>query len=135
MRSLKSHRCRNNWLIMSRSLARKIQTSSQRLRMLKLQFQKSKASQEQLRRPQVCRMLSPIWHRRCASWKAGTGTVPAQAIAVYNEASQRVKIAIAQWSEFKTTKLRQLNQKLSEASLPPIAISEIEQEVQFLMSR
>ncbi|MFY9977484.1 MAG: hypothetical protein WAK22_04580, partial [Candidatus Sulfotelmatobacter sp.] len=67
--------------------------------------------------------------------EGGDRTVPAQAIAVYNEASQRVKIAIAQWSEFKTTKLRQLNQKLSEASLPPIAISEIEQEVQFLMSR
>ncbi|HTU42236.1 MAG TPA: hypothetical protein VMF10_11025 [Candidatus Aquilonibacter sp.] len=67
--------------------------------------------------------------------EGGDRAVPAQAIAVYNESSQRVKIAIAQWGEFKTTKIPQLNQKLSEATLPPVAISEIEQEVQFLMSR
>jgi DNA repair exonuclease SbcCD ATPase subunit len=67
--------------------------------------------------------------------EGGDRAVPAQAIAVYNESSQRVKIAIGEWSEFKTTRLRRLNQKLSEASLAPITISEIEQEVQFLMSR
>jgi DNA repair exonuclease SbcCD ATPase subunit len=67
--------------------------------------------------------------------EGGDRAVPSQAIAVYNESSQRVKIAIGEWSEFKTTKLRRLNQKLSEANLAPIAISEIEQEVQFLMSR
>jgi len=53
----------------------------------------------------------------------------------HNETAQRVKAAIAEWNEFKTTKLSRLNQKLSEANLAPIAISEIEQEVQFLMSR
>ena len=67
--------------------------------------------------------------------EGGDRAVPSQAIAVYNESAQRVKAAIAEWSEFKTTKLSQLNQKLSEANLAPIAISEIEQEVQFLMSR
>jgi len=67
--------------------------------------------------------------------ESGDRAVPSQAIAVYNESSQRVKAAIAEWNEFKTTKLRRLNQKLSEAGLAPIAISEIEQEVQFLMSR
>jgi photosystem II stability/assembly factor-like uncharacterized protein len=67
--------------------------------------------------------------------EGGDRAVPSQGIAVYNESSQRAKIAIAEWSEFKTTKLRRLNQKLSEANLAPIAISEIEQEVQFLMSR
>jgi photosystem II stability/assembly factor-like uncharacterized protein len=67
--------------------------------------------------------------------ESGDRAVPSQAIAVYTESSQRVKAAIAEWKEFKTTKLRRLNQKLSEAGLAPIAISEIEQEVQFLMSR
>ena len=67
--------------------------------------------------------------------EGGDRAVPSQAIVLYNETSQRVKIAIGEWSEFKTTKLRRLNQKLSEANLTPIAISEIEQEVQFLMSR
>jgi hypothetical protein len=61
--------------------------------------------------------------------------VPSQALAVYKESAQRVKGAIAEWSEFKAMKLPRLNQKLSEATLAPIAISEIEQEVQFLMSR
>jgi hypothetical protein len=67
--------------------------------------------------------------------EGGDRPVPSQAIAVYNESNQSVKAAIAEWSDFKTTKLPRLNQKLSEANLAPIAISEIEQEVQFLMSR
>ncbi|HWO29692.1 MAG TPA: hypothetical protein VNO32_12935, partial [Candidatus Acidoferrum sp.] len=67
--------------------------------------------------------------------ESGDRAVPSQAVAVYKESSQRVKAAIAEWNEFKTTKLQRLNQKLSEAGDAPIAISEIEQEVQFLMSR
>jgi photosystem II stability/assembly factor-like uncharacterized protein len=67
--------------------------------------------------------------------EGGDRAVPSQAIAVYNESSQRVKVAIGEWSEFKTTKLLWLNQKLSQANLAPIAISEIEQEIQFLVSR
>jgi photosystem II stability/assembly factor-like uncharacterized protein len=67
--------------------------------------------------------------------ESGDRAVPSQAIAVYNESSQQVKAAIAEWNEFKITKLRRLNQQLSEAGLAPIAISEIEQEIQFLMSR
>jgi len=63
--------------------------------------------------------------------EGGDRAVPSQAIAVYDESSKRVKIAIAQWSEFKTTKLRPLNQKLSEANLPPIAISGMEQGSNF----
>jgi paraquat-inducible protein B len=67
--------------------------------------------------------------------EGGDRAVPSQAIAVYNESAQHARAAIAEWSAFKTTKLSRLNQKLSEANLAPIAISEIEQEVQFLMSR
>jgi hypothetical protein len=67
--------------------------------------------------------------------EGGDRAVPSQATAVYNESSQGIKTALAEWTEFKTTKLAALNQKLSEAHLAPIAISEIEQEVQSLMSR
>ena len=67
--------------------------------------------------------------------EGGDRAVPSQAIALYRDSSQRVKRAIAEWSEFETTKLPRLNQKLSEANLPPITISEIEPGVQFLMSR
>ena len=67
--------------------------------------------------------------------ESGDRAVPSQAIAVYDESNHRVKAAIAEWNEFKTTQLPRLNQKLAGAHLAPIAISEIEQEVQFLMSR
>ena len=67
--------------------------------------------------------------------EGGDRAVPAQAIAVYQESSRRVKVGIGEWREFKKTKLAQLNQKLSAANLAPIAISEIEEEVEFLMTR
>jgi hypothetical protein len=46
-----------------------------------------------------------------------------------------VKSGIAAWTKFKQTKVPQLSQKLKDANLDPLAISEIEQEVEFLMSR
>ena len=67
--------------------------------------------------------------------EGGDRAVPSQAIAVYKESSQQVRAGIVQWTAFKQIKLPQLNQKLREGSLAPIAISEIEQEVQFLISR
>jgi len=67
--------------------------------------------------------------------ESGDRAVPSQAIALYKESSHRVKDGIAEWTVFKRTKLPQLNEKLREASLAPISISEIVQEVEFLMSR
>jgi photosystem II stability/assembly factor-like uncharacterized protein len=67
--------------------------------------------------------------------ESGDRAVPSQAIAVYNESKLRVRAAIAQWGDFKTNKLPGLNRKLSDENLAPIAISDIEQEVQLLMSR
>jgi len=65
----------------------------------------------------------------------GDRAAPSQAIAVYREASRQVKVRMGEWATFKQTRLPQLNQRLREASLSPIAISEIEQAVEFLMSR
>ena len=67
--------------------------------------------------------------------EGGDRAVPAQAIAVYEESSPRVKSGIAEWTNFKETRLPQLNQQLREGKVAPIAISQIEQEVEFLMSR
>jgi hypothetical protein len=67
--------------------------------------------------------------------ESGDRAVPSQAIAVYKESRQQVKARIAEWSTFKQTRWPQLNQKLREGKLAPIAISEIEQEVEFLISR
>ena len=67
--------------------------------------------------------------------ESGDRAVPSQAIAVYKESSQQVKARIAEWARFKQTRLAQLNQQLREANFAPIAIAEIERQVEFLMSR
>jgi photosystem II stability/assembly factor-like uncharacterized protein len=67
--------------------------------------------------------------------ESGDRAVTSQAIALYNESSQQAKLRIADWTTFKQTKLPQLNQKLHDANLAPIAISEIEEAVEFAMSR
>jgi hypothetical protein len=67
--------------------------------------------------------------------EGGDRAVPSQAIAVYQESSQLVKAGIETWTTFKQMKLPQLNQKLRQGGLAPIAISQIEKAVQFLVSR
>jgi len=67
--------------------------------------------------------------------EGGDRAVPSQAIAVYTESSQEIKIRIAEWTEFKQKRLPGLNRKLREGKFAPVAISEIEQEFEFLMSR
>jgi hypothetical protein len=67
--------------------------------------------------------------------ESGDREVPSQAVAVYQESSAQIKAGIAAWTQFKQTRLAQLNQRLREANLSPIAITEIEQQVEWLSSR
>jgi photosystem II stability/assembly factor-like uncharacterized protein len=67
--------------------------------------------------------------------KSGDRAVPSPAIAVFEESSRQVKACIGDWNAFKQTKLPQLNQQLREIDHAPIAISQIEQEVEFLISQ
>jgi hypothetical protein len=67
--------------------------------------------------------------------ESGDRSAPAQAVALYKQSSEQVKARIAEWTSYKQTKLPTLNQKLRDANLSPIAISEIEQEVEDLISR
>ena len=67
--------------------------------------------------------------------ESGDRAVPSQAIAVYKESSEQAKASIAEWKHFKQTQLAELNQQLGKANLAPIAIAEIEREVEFLMSQ
>jgi hypothetical protein len=67
--------------------------------------------------------------------EGGDRSVPSQAIAVYQESSPQIKTRIAEWARFKQTRLAQLNQQLREAKLAPIAIAEIERQVEFLIAR
>jgi hypothetical protein len=65
----------------------------------------------------------------------GDRAVSSQAIAVYKESSLQAKTSIAEWTRLKQTGLAQLNQQLREANIAPVAIAEIEREVELLMSR
>lgn len=67
--------------------------------------------------------------------EGGDRAVPAQAVAVYKDASQHITARINEWTAFKQTRLPQLNQRLRQSNLAPIAIAEIKQEVEFLTSR
>jgi photosystem II stability/assembly factor-like uncharacterized protein len=63
--------------------------------------------------------------------EGGDRQTPAQATAVYEESSQQIRTSIRQWAAFKEMKLPQLNQKLRQANLAPIAIGEVEHGGQF----
>jgi photosystem II stability/assembly factor-like uncharacterized protein len=67
--------------------------------------------------------------------EGGDRAVPSQAIAVYQESSKSAKASIAEWTTFKQSKLPSLNDQLRNGKLAPIAIAEIEQEVEYLMTR
>jgi hypothetical protein len=67
--------------------------------------------------------------------EGGDRFAPSQAIAVFNESSLQIKTRVEDWTSFKQTKLPELNRQLRQANLPPIAIAEIEEELEFLSSR
>ena len=60
--------------------------------------------------------------------------IPAQAMAVEQESSAAMRVEAGEWSQFKTARLPELNQQLQKANVGPIAISEIEKEVDELIS-
>jgi hypothetical protein len=62
--------------------------------------------------------------------ESGDRAVPSQAIALYQESSQAMKLRMADWNRFKTARLPQLNQQLHRENMAPIAISEIAEEAE-----
>lgn len=67
--------------------------------------------------------------------ESSSRTAPSQSITVFEEADRALKLRLAEWNEIKTNRLRQLNEQLQQAHLTSIAISEIEQDVEYLMTR
>ena len=65
-----------------------------------------------------------------AAVESGDRAAPSQAIALYHESSQATKLRKADWDQFKTTRLPQLNQLLHQENMAPIAISEIPEELE-----
>jgi photosystem II stability/assembly factor-like uncharacterized protein len=62
-------------------------------------------------------------------------TVPSQVIELYKESGEAANARIAEWTKLKSTDLLQLNSALQKGGLSPIQISEIEREVEYLVSQ
>jgi len=60
--------------------------------------------------------------------ESGDRAVPSQAIALYHESSQALKLRLADWNHIKTNWLPQLNQHLRQKNITPIVISELADE-------
>jgi hypothetical protein len=67
--------------------------------------------------------------------ESGERAVPSQALSAYEITKAEIETRIRQWEGFKQSKLRELNQRLRDGGRPAITISEIEQEVKYLMTR
>ncbi len=67
--------------------------------------------------------------------ESGDRPIPSQAIELYNQSSAQVKKQIQQWTSFKQSQLPKLNEELRHANLTPIAVAEIEKEVEDLMTQ
>jgi photosystem II stability/assembly factor-like uncharacterized protein len=62
--------------------------------------------------------------------ESGDRAAPSQALVLYHESSEAAKLHIGEWNRFKTIQLHQLNQKLHEHNMAPIAIRETAEEVE-----
>jgi predicted transcriptional regulator len=67
--------------------------------------------------------------------EGGDRTTPSQAIEVYKQSDEAAKARIAEWAKLKSTELPRLNSALQKGGLSPIQISQIEHEVEFLVSQ
>jgi photosystem II stability/assembly factor-like uncharacterized protein len=67
--------------------------------------------------------------------ESGDRAIPAQASELYEQSSEQVKKRLEQWKEFKQARLPKINEDLRRANLTPVAVAEIEREVEFLMTQ
>jgi hypothetical protein len=67
--------------------------------------------------------------------ESGDRTTPSQALVVYAEARSASEQRIQQWAAIKSGPLPALNTQLKAQGQLPIAISAIEREVYYLMTR
>jgi hypothetical protein len=65
----------------------------------------------------------------------GERVPPSQAMEVYRIAKEAAATNEARWTSLKTHELATLNQHLQAANVTPVAISEIQEQVDYLMTR
>jgi len=67
--------------------------------------------------------------------ESGDRAIPSQTIELYNQTKAAFEARAAEWAQLKTTQLVALNQQLEAAGLAPVKMAEIEQEIEYLMTR
>jgi photosystem II stability/assembly factor-like uncharacterized protein len=66
--------------------------------------------------------------------EGGDRTTPSQALELYRESDEAAKADVAEWTKLKSTQLPKLNDALHKEGIAPVQISEIENELEYLMS-
>jgi hypothetical protein len=67
--------------------------------------------------------------------ESGHRKVPSQAIEIYRTSVEAFDARLAQWQELKASGLPELNRALEQDGAAPLNISEIEEEIDYLMTR
>ncbi len=67
--------------------------------------------------------------------EGGDRTTPQQAIEVYRLSDEAAKTRIAEWNKLKSGQLTEFNHAVERLGLKPIAISELEDSIEFLLSQ
>jgi hypothetical protein len=67
--------------------------------------------------------------------EGGDRTTPSQAVELYRQSDEAAKARIAEWTKLRSTELLRLNNALQKGGVPPIQVSEIEHEVESLVSQ
>ena len=67
--------------------------------------------------------------------EGGDREVPAQTLELFRQCNEALQARLAEWQGLKNGELLGLNQELTKVGLAPVKISEIEEEVEYLMTR
>ena len=67
--------------------------------------------------------------------EGGDRTTPSQAVELYHQSDEAAKAPIAEWTKLKSNELPRLNNTLQKGGVAPIQISQIEREVEYLVSQ
>lgn len=67
--------------------------------------------------------------------ESGDRAIPAQTLELYNQSKLAYESNAAEWQKLKSADLNQLNQQLEKAGLTPIKMAEIEESIEYLMTR
>ncbi|HVZ16573.1 MAG TPA: hypothetical protein VG897_05615, partial [Terriglobales bacterium] len=67
--------------------------------------------------------------------EGGDRSIPESALEVYRISKAAFEVRAAEWQRLKTSDLVQLNHELENSGLAPVKMAEIEQEIEYLMTR